>query len=136
VGAGFHPTSGMRYGRVNGALDHAKLRERGELLQMWPPDVVLERCFRDDRYLARQQQPEHVEEERKRPLGQSVARRRLELATLRMNEPLLDLVAADRRAGDCLGEGVREGRLPRARWAADDDERRRYRRTPILIEPT
>jgi hypothetical protein len=69
----------MSYGRADVALDHAKLRERGELLQMWPPDVVLERGFRDDRYLARQQQPKHV---------------------------------------------------------ADDDERRSYRRTPILIEPT
>jgi hypothetical protein len=135
VGAGFHPTSDMSDCRLDVALDHAKLRQRGELLQTWPPDVVLERRFRDNRYLARQQQPEHVEKDRKRSLGQWVARRRLELAALRMNEPLLDLVAADRGAGNRLGKSVREGRLPRTRWTADDNERRRYRRTPILIEP-
>ena len=54
VGAGFHPTSGMSDGRLDVALDDAKLRERGELLQTWPPDVVLERRFRDDRHLAGQ----------------------------------------------------------------------------------
>ena len=126
----------MSDGRLEVALDHAKLRERGELLQTWPPDVVLERRFRDDRHPARQQQPEHVEEERKRPLGQWVARGRLELTALCMNEPLLDRVATNRGAGNRLGEGVREGRFPRTRRAADDDERRRYRRMPILIEPT
>jgi hypothetical protein len=79
---------------------------------------------------------QHVEEERQRPLGQRIARRGLELAAVGMNEALLDLVPADRRAGNRLGDGVREGRLARPRRPADDDERRGYRRTPIRIEPT
>jgi hypothetical protein len=111
-----------RQRRVGHAVDDAQLREAGEWLQALSPQAILERGLGDHGHAPLDEQPKHVEEERKRPLRQRVAGRSLELAAMRVNHPFLDLVAAHGGAADRLGETVSERRLAGARRTADDDE--------------
>nr|WP_204072317.1 hypothetical protein [Planotetraspora phitsanulokensis] len=104
------------------AADDPDRRELGERRQVRPPQLVLEGRLRHRGHAGTQQRRQDVEEHRERPPVQRVAGARLEPGG-GVRHPLLDLVAADRRAADRPGDLVRERGLPAARGTAHHNQR-------------
>jgi len=111
-------------GSVDIAADDPQLGELRKRFELRLPEPVLECCFGHDAHARRDQNMQHLEEERESSLRKWIAVSASEVRAVSVGHAFFDLVPTDSGARQRLGECMRKRRLARARRAADDHQRR------------
>ena len=118
MGASLRPVGDALAG-VSGielAADYPQLAQVQQWLKVGSPNTVLEGRLSNDSDPGVQEQTESCEEKRQGPLGQWVARGRLEAVTDGVDHALFDLIPTDGDTSDGVAKQMRQGGLAGPRW--------------------